>query len=302
MLRRPHPPHLRAVVLDRVAAGELLKDICAEPGMPSTGAVGFWARRDPDFAAALATAKARGAQRRRWAFREPTAKALLARLAAGARIDAILSDPAMPSRRVYDYWRATDAAFAEEVGRLNAVKAAEKVARCRRRLRPFDRALADRILARVAQGDALGRLLAADPALPSPSVLARWRGQCPEFDADLKRAINFARRRRLGDLRCTPELTDEIWARLLEGDSLAGVSLQPDMPCRATLYGWMRRRADFADAVADAWEAREDWLRDQALDTALRIGPTPEGRRRVGSLTARADRLRARWERSGRGG
>jgi hypothetical protein len=293
MARRPYPPHLRTVILDRVAAGEWLKDICAEPGMPCPESVTGWARREPDFRAALATAKARGAHRRTWAFDEPTAKALLARLAAGETIGAILSDPAMPSPAVYRYWRATDAAFAEAVGRLNAVKATEKAARMRRRRRDYDAMLAATILARVWEGRPLRRVLAADPALPCLSVLARWRRAVPEFDAALKDCLRKAGLRRAAGRLHSPELQEEICERIAEGATFRTLARDLAMPCAGTLSNWMRTKPGFLNAVAEACAWREQWWAEEAYGLAMTAGPG--ARRQIGQLRSKAGRLRGMW-------
>jgi hypothetical protein len=53
--------HARRVVgsriLDRLAQGEYLAHICAEPGMPSRRTIYLWRDRNPEFAAALAIAR-----------------------------------------------------------------------------------------------------------------------------------------------------------------------------------------------------------------------------------------------------
>jgi len=301
MAHRPHPPHVRDNLLARVAAGELIRDICAAPGQPSVGAVSFWARRDPAFAAALAAAKAAGRDVRlqpRLAFHEPTARKLLARLAAGETIAPILRDPAMPSRRAYAHWRATQGWFAEEVGRLNAVKEAEKTHRCRRRFRRFDPRLADRIVDRLLEGGALRAILAADPELPAPHVVARWRIDQPDFDANLRScAIAVAAARRPFRSRCTPALMDAIWERVLFGDTLATIGLQPDMPCRTSLYAWMKSKPAFRDSVAEALDFRLDLLGDQIRQAgARRVAGDLDAKRDWENLCGQADRIEARLE------
>jgi hypothetical protein len=293
MPHRPYPPHLRTIVLERVAAGEFIKEICGEPDMPCAESVTGWARREPEFGAALATAKARGAHRRRWAFDEARAGALLARLAAGESIGAVLADPAMPSPAVYRYWRATHGEFAEAVGRLNAVKAAEKAARMRRRRRGYDAALAATILARVWEGRPLRRVLAADPALPCLSVLARWRREVPEFDAALKGCLRKAGLRRAAGRLHSPELQEEICERIAEGATFRTLARDLAMPCAGTLSNWMRTKPGFFNAVAEACAWREQWWAEEAYGLAMTAGLG--ARRQIGQLRSKAGRLRGMW-------
>ncbi|MDB5476693.1 MAG: hypothetical protein JWP49_2204 [Phenylobacterium sp.] len=296
MAHRPHPPYLRDRVLARVTAGELIADICAEPGMPSAAGVSFWARRDAHFRDALQAAKSAGRFRRRFAFDETKADILLARLAAGEPVTVILADPAMPSRAAYRYWRATDGAFAAEVVRLNQVKRDDEIARCRRRFRPFDRARADAILARVISGARLCDV----PEAPARQVLTRWRRDEPAFDAELKAVMAFARTRRRQAGGATPELLDKVWGRVLEGQTLATVGLQRDMPCRTTLYAWMKRNPAFRDTVAQALHFRRDWLGDLSMEVGRRRCAGDRGAKREWeSLAGQASRIEARLARWG---
>jgi hypothetical protein len=293
----PEPYRLKAELVVRVAAGETLAAVCATPGHPSYASIYAWARRDPAFAADLALARTRGAQRRRWTFHEPTAQALLTRLRAGEPITAILRDPAMPSRRVYAHWRATQGHFAEEVHRLNALKSEEKGRSRRRRYRPFDEALADRLLVRVSQGAPLEQTLHADPELPGRVVLARWRWERPDYDRALKTAILVGQRvRGRAAVRCTPKLTARVTRRLAGGETFAAIGRTPGMPSANTLNLWRRRRSEFAAAIAAAWAEREDRVADQVLDLAEAATPETlaETQARIAALQMESDRLRKR--------
>jgi len=292
-----HPATVRDLILQRVAAGEPLKWIAAEPGMPCPESVTGWARRDPAFAAAYERAKAQGAWRRTLMFDEAKARRLLARLAAGETIGRVLADPAMPSPRTYRYWRATYGEFAEAVGRLNAVKTAEKAARARRRTRAYDAGLADKILYRVGQGGRLRRVLSADPALPCLAVLARWRREQPQFDRDLRVCMTVAQLRRAGTRLYSAELVEEICGRIAEGATFRSLAADPAMPCLRTLCNWRRTKPAFAEAVASACRWRDDWWADQALDIASRAtaATVDQARRRIGALRCKAARLRGMW-------
>ncbi|RAK59880.1 hypothetical protein DJ021_08705 [Phenylobacterium hankyongense] len=295
MAPRPYAqthPHLRAALLARIAAGELPTAVCAEPGMPCYGSVYAWARADPAFGAALADARRRGAWRRRWRFDEAAAKALLARLAAGEPLTVVLRDPAMPSRNVVRHWRATQGEFQGEVHRLLAAQdRARKARHGQSRHRPWDARLADRILVAVTRGAPLQKLLTADPALPCRNVLIRWRREQPDFDQGLRAAVAVGQRRRgRAAAGCTPALTELIVARIREGASLASLSREPDMPSKATLYGWIATRPDFAGEVIKACEDREDWYGDQMLIAAEAGDPATALARRHARLQNRPGR------------
>lgn len=288
-------PNARQDLLTRVAAGERLMAVCAETGMPSYGSVYAWAKAEPVFAAELAAARRRGDFIRNGAFDEAKAEALLARLRAGEPITSILRDPAMPSRRVYAYWRATQAPFAEQVYRLNQVRADARVQRGRDRWRPFDQALADAIVVRVSRGELLADILNSAASLPSRGVVIRWRRLQPEFDQALRFAIRVGRRRRVqGPGRCTPEFTQLVADEIRQGESLASLARRPDMPCLTTLYTWVRKHPAFAAEIAQACEDREDWFTDQVMMLADGPGDFKDRYRQIAALKAQLGRLQHR--------
>jgi len=300
-------PRVRQQILDRLAAGERLKHICGEAEMPCQESVTGWMRRDPEFAAAVARARAQGEFRRRLMFDEGKAQALLARLAAGETIGSVLRDPAMPSARTFRYWRATYGAFAEDVHRLNQVKAQAKAERCRGRYRPFDPDVADRLYVRLWKGERQRAVLRSDKAFPSLAVLTRWRRENPEFDARMRFVLTGWKKKR-GRERClcTPELTATIVDRLRQGQSLRSLARQADMPSQGAMYNWVRTRPEFARAVAEACEDREDWYRDQMLDLVVRAGPMSQKAltRLTAPLARQETRLRKRpgWKQRREGG
>ncbi len=216
---------------------------------------------------------------------------------------SVLRDPAMPSRRTCNYWRATQGHFQGELWRLHGLRAQARAQRCRDRFRHWDASLADRILVRVAHGEALEPMLAGDPALPCRGVLRRWRREQPEYDRALIVAIAVGRRRRgRMNSRCTPALTEAIADRIREGASLASLGRARGMPSRATLYGWVASRRDFAGEVAQACEDREEWYADQILMVTEDAATTTAAQRQVASLIRRHARLQYRpgrkWRRT----
>ena len=102
---------LKAEIVGRIAAGQTLTAVCASEGLPPATSVCRWALSDPSFADELAEAQRRGTWRRRRAFDDAKARTLLARMAAGEPLASIHRDPAMPTRPMLRYWRATQGEF-----------------------------------------------------------------------------------------------------------------------------------------------------------------------------------------------
>lgn len=286
-------PHACHDLLTRLAAGETLGQICAEPGMPSYASVHAWARAEPGFAAELTAARRRGGFIRHGAFDEAKGQALLTRLRAGEPIAQILRDRAMPSRRLYAYWRATQAPFAQEIHRLKQIGAAARVQGRRDRWRAFDLALADAIVVRASKGEPLGAMLKSAAGLPSRGVVARWRRAQPEFNQALVIALRIGRRRRRAPGACTPDLTQVIADEIRQGASLASLARRPDMPCASTLYAWVRKQPAFAAQIAQACEDREDWFTDQVMMLAEGSGVLTN-RRQITELKRHLGRLQHR--------
>ena len=293
----PNQSRLKLDILDRIAAGERLTDICADPAMPSDASVLAWGRRDPEFAAALADARRRADHIRRYAFDEAKAQAILARVRTGEKLLAILREPEMPSRKVCAYWRATQAHFQEELWRLHNQQRNDRHQRLRDSFWPFDQAVADRIMVRVARGEPLGQVN-ADPALPGRGLLNRWRRERPEYDRLLRGAVVMGRRLRRGKAprRRTPELTEAILDGIVLGESLASLARRPDMPSAPTLYAWVAADEAFARQVDQACDLRELWLEDQV--NRLADAPAPptlkEWRARVSPALRRRGQLTTR--------
>ncbi len=160
------------------------------------------------------------------------------------------------------------------------------------RRRDFDRALADRIVARMNKGLKLEDILAADPELPGSVILARWRRDQPEFDAVLRRI--FAARRAAAPVVPEP-VVEEVVEHIVKGGSFASFSRLPGAPSQGKLRRWMRDR-NFAAAVARACEFREERYEDQILMIAARTAPGPirEIEGSIGQLKRQLVRLRRR--------
>lgn len=176
----------------------------------------------------------------------------------------------------------------------------------------FDRAFLSAICARVARGESL-RSICRDPAMPTVQTVSVWRRREPEFELALEAARRTARsrilrnaardqmRRRGGQVRMpgrastySQKLGDRVCLRILEGESLEGICLDPAMPCVATVYNWLRRYTEFNAAYGLALQFRMDLLGEQIVELA--DSATAQN---VGVIRLRIDVLKAEARRMG---
>lgn len=140
-----YTPERARALCARIAEGETLRSICAEPGMPGEPTIFKHLRRNPDFADAYR--KARGGALRNEAIRtgahlprRPRPKdprkpgrpsrftpkmvaTLCARLAEGETLTAICEDPAMPSMASVHKWLRQDVPFRRDYLQARQVQA-----------------------------------------------------------------------------------------------------------------------------------------------------------------------------------
>jgi hypothetical protein len=192
--------------------------------------------------------------------------------------------------------------FQEALWRLRGARYGRQAGSAHSRYRAWDEAVADRILLAVMRGAVLRKLLSSDPAFPCLAVLERWRREEPVWDRALVMAMAAGRRARW---RGSPELTDEIWHRIVMGASLRSLGAEPDMPSAGTLYAWVKRWPAFAAEVASACHWREEFLNDQMIDICQRNGPfgLAATKRQAAPLQLRANQLSKRpgWKRAREG-
>jgi hypothetical protein len=103
-----------AEIVRRTAAGETLRGLCREPGMPEFRTVQRWLTGKPAFRAAMEEARvaAGGPFRgRRTGYCQETAEAIWARLSAGEPLVKIVADPAMPCWSTVHKWMNEQPAF-----------------------------------------------------------------------------------------------------------------------------------------------------------------------------------------------
>jgi hypothetical protein len=131
---------------------------------------------------------------------------------------------------------------------------------------PFDPAQADRVIRRILDGVML-RDIWRDPTLPTRYTLKAWRESRPQFEHDLRMAVNAARSERCkAGSRYGPHTRAEIVARIRAGQTWRAIEALPHMPNHATIIGWLQSDRGFAWGVACA---REEWM-DELTD---RVAP-----------------------------
>ena len=192
----------------------------------------------------------------------------------------------------YRRWKIAQAPFAEAAFALLQRRNVALGEQGRARRRPFDPAVADRIIVRLNRAPGLKVLLRDDPELPSWPTVARWRREQPAFDRVLKAMIEGWRSKP----RPVPEpLAQDVLGHIVDGGSFGSYSRRPGGPARNTLRRWMRD-PEFAYRVAQACEWREEWYCDQIALLAEQATPGNLGelKRRVGHLKGQLGRLRRR--------
>jgi hypothetical protein len=149
-------------------------------------------------------------------------------------------------------------------------------------------AVASAICGRIAAGEPL-MAVGRDPAMPHRTTIRNWANRHPDFRARLAEAMREARleRRRLDRelaaaraARPLPakggsastyrhEVGQAICARLANGESLVSIARDPEMPSYVTVFNWLERHSDFADAYVIARQVQADYLFDEAREVAL---------------------------------
>src|SRR6476660_223293 len=66
----------------------------------------------------------------------------------------------------------------------------------------------------------------------------------------------------------SPELTDLICERLLDGTSLRQICQDKNMPARSAIFVWLAKHKEFARKYRIAKQIQIDWLLSEKLDIA----------------------------------
>lgn len=73
------------------------------------------------------------------------------------------------------------------------------------------------------------------------------------------------------------ELAQTICERIANGESLRQVCQDENLPCRETVYSWIRSNSEFLDQYAQAKEWQRDLLLDEIIELADKATPTAQG-------------------------
>ncbi|WP_293677019.1 hypothetical protein [uncultured Phenylobacterium sp.] len=297
------PPTLRSEALvrsivERMERGASLRQVSLEPGMPAWFTLMRWQRRDPALKARFAQARAwgrgvrfEGRHQDRFRFDPVRALELVERVRAGEPLRKLARRDGVVERQALNGWKRASPDFGL---RLEAAKLAGRAVRARRQAMrplpwPWDEALSDRIVLRVMRGERLIDV-ARGPDFPGLHVLRRWRREHPEFDGALKSAIRRGRRVAVsGRGRYTPQMAEQVCARIAAGAALSDIRDDPALPHDNTIRAWTRTRPDFAARLADARDFRAWLVGDEIVDIAATATPATvkEAARRIGRLRTR---------------
>jgi hypothetical protein len=140
----------------------------------------------------------------------------------------------------------------------------------------YTTALARRICDRLAAGEIL-YAMCREPGMPTPEGIALWARQKPEFCEALVAARRAGGRpagtRGPVSTYC-PEVAQEIFERLCEGQGMTVIGRDPTMPSTSTIQHWRRRYPEFEEAYQLGKRIQAERMCDESLELAM--GATPE--------------------------
>ena len=100
----PYDEALARRVLDRIAKGDMLRDLWRDPSLPTRGDLRRWRQTHPGFDARLRAAVNAARSRRMSTYSHTGAETILGRIAAGESLTGICREPAMPSMMTVMLW------------------------------------------------------------------------------------------------------------------------------------------------------------------------------------------------------
>ena len=115
----PYDEALAQRVLDRIAAGQMLRELWRDPALPTRGDLRRWRHADPKFAQRLRQAVNAARGRRMTTYDPAVADHILERLCEGESLRRICRNPALPTFvTVFDWLKAhPDFAHAYQIAR-----------------------------------------------------------------------------------------------------------------------------------------------------------------------------------------
>lgn len=174
-------------VIARLAAGETLRQVVADPAMPSRRTIAYWRATQGSFAEALHQVKILRAESWRFrnhgrfrAFDPAIAERVMVRVLHGDPVlRALAADPAFPCPKVFERWRRENPGFNRLFTGALAIGASVR-SRVKRPSPRCTEALVGRIMERLARGASLASL-AREPGFPSARTLYVWKRDNPRF-------------------------------------------------------------------------------------------------------------------------
>jgi transposase-like protein len=169
---KTYTPEIADRILQEVALGRAVRDICAEPGMPCQKTIENWVEDDIDgFAARYRAAREAGEPLREYPTRytPELADKIVGEVTSGKTLTDVCREPGMPSITTIKHWVADNRADftaryrqAQEIGR--ALSGGPL---------PYSAELADRVLGELMQGRTL-IAVCDDPGMPCIGAVMLW--------------------------------------------------------------------------------------------------------------------------------
>jgi hypothetical protein len=178
------------------------------------------------------------------------AERILAEVARGRSLTEVCGDPGMPTRRTVRCWIDMNRnGFAVRFGR------ARETGLGRPTWQWYSRDLADRILEQIAAGRSVAATC-RDVGLPSRLIVFAWVDRNHDGFAERYRRARENGHGKPGKVTYSAEVADRLLAMLMQGELLADICQEPDMPAANTVHIWVSENRDgFAKRYQDAREA-----------------------------------------------
>ena len=261
-------------ILQEVALGRALSDICAEPGMPCVNTVRQWMADDIEgFAARYRAAGEIGGPRVRiypTRYTAELADRILHQLAHGRALKDICAEPGMPCVTTVQKWVADDTeGFAARYGQARGI--GDPLVRHWTR---YTAEIGERIVGAITSGRTLADVC-SEPGMPDLKTIRNWVADNREdFTERYGRAQEIGRALGGGSIPYSPELADRVLGELMEGRTLVEVCRLPGMPSKAAVLLWARRDRDgFAARYKEAREIGGQIM----VDDLILIGNDSQG-------------------------
>lgn len=135
-------------------------------------------------------------------------------------------------------------------------------------------ALGAAICERISLGESLMEIC-READMPGRATVKRWMRQRPNFARRMDWAVRAGRNAVKGGARSTYHRTVAalICRRIVMGEALTRICRDEGMPCLVTVYNWMRRHPEFAQAYEQARELQAHLKFDQIWDEAEAATP-----------------------------